>query len=303
MKFKPLQPADYPDLKPFFRNLRYRLCPYSLPSIIAWCNVEYRPYGAIADDTFITRIEFASKPENHHLLLPVSPTREYGPEELRDLAISAGIRSYWYVPEDYIRKYGRDQIEPLFTVKEQKEYHDYVYLAEDLATLRGNKYSKKRNLINQFKRDILNGGNVEIETMTPSAKPECVDFLGRWCDERKCNIDLDVDLLCEKQALINTIENMDLMEVNGLMLRINDEVCAFGMASYLTDKMGVLYFEKALTRIKGLYQYFDNICAQRLFDGYTYINKENDMDLPGLAKSKKSYYPVMIIKSFKLELK
>ena len=67
--------------------------------------------------------------------------------------------------------------------------------------------------------------------------------------------------------------------------------------------MGVLHFEKALSNIKGLYQYFDSECAKRLFKGYKYINKESDMGDPGLAKSKKSYHPVMIVKSYKLIIK
>ena len=55
--------------------------------------------------------------------------------------------------------------------------------------------------------------------------------------------------------------------------------------------------------IKGLYQYFDQLCTDRLLNGYRYINKESDMDVPGLAKAKKSYHPVMKIKSYKLILK
>ena len=147
-------------------------------------------------------------------------------------------------------------------------------MAEDLTTLKGNKYAKKRNLINQFKRNYLNNGTVTVEQMTSSAKSECLMFLDKWCDDRGCDIDDDVNLACERQALVNTIENMDLLEVSGLILRINSEISAFGMAAHLTEDMGVLYFEKALTKIKGLYQYFDNLCAKHLLAGYKYINKE-----------------------------
>jgi len=34
-----------------------------------------------------------------------------------------------------------------------------------------------------------------------------------------------------------------------------------------------------------------------------YINKESDMGVPGLIQAKRSYYPVMMIKSYKLTLK
>jgi hypothetical protein len=303
MRFKPLSPKDYGYLKPYFHNLRYKLCAYSLPSVIAWCNLEYQPHWTVVDGSLVIRVEFTTKTNNRHLMLPVNPTKEFNPEELRELAENLGFHAFWYVPGDYLEKHGLARIESVFKVSEQAEFNDYVYLAEDLTTLKGNKYSKKRNLINQFTRNYLRNGNVTVEQMTVSAKSECLEFLDKWCDDRGCDIDGDVNLVCEKQALVNTIENMDLLEVNGLILRINDEISAFGMAAHLTDDMGVIYFEKALTKVKGLYQYFDNICAKQLLAGYKYINKESDMSLPGLAKAKKSYHPVMIIESYKLELR
>jgi len=75
------------------------------------------------------------------------------------------------------------------------------------------------------------------------------------------------------------------------------------MTSVLTQEMGVMHFEKALAGIKGLYQYFDNICVKHLLKDYKYTNKENDMGLPGLIKSKKSYHPVMMIRSYELKLR
>jgi hypothetical protein len=80
-------------------------------------------------------------------------------------------------------------------------------------------------------------------------------------------------------------------------------VSAFGISSILTDNMGVLNFEKAYHHIKGLYQFLDNECSKRLFKGYKYINKESDMNLPNLAQSKKSYNPVMKVKSHRLTMR
>ncbi len=116
-------------------------------------------------------------------------------------------------------------------------------------------------------------------------------------------MDEEADLACEKQAAINMIENIDFLEVEGLIVRVDGVISALAVVSKLTDKMGVLHFEKAFADIKGLYQFFDNLCAKRLLNGYKYINKESDMDVPGIARSKKSYHPVMMIRSFKLTLK
>ena len=53
-------------------------------------------------------------------------------EDLRDLAVRLGFRLYWCVPGDYVERHRRD-LESLFSLQEQGEFEDYVYLAEDLA--------------------------------------------------------------------------------------------------------------------------------------------------------------------------
>ena len=300
MSFRPIVPKDYPTLKPFFKNQRYRLCAYSLPSVLAWRNNAYQPYGKQMGETLLVSAEFPQKPENRHLILPVSPTSEYPPEALQDLAIDHGFEAYWWVSEEYLDRYGRSTVSNYFEIEEQAQYADYIYLTEDLATLKGNRYSKKRNLINQFQREYVAPKRVAIEAIHRGAVVECIGFLEKWCAAHDCDATPGDDLDCEKQAAINTFEHFDILGVNGILARIDGEVCAFGVASHLTDDMGVLHFEKAEASIQGLYQFFDNQCAKRLFKGYRYINKESDMSLPGLAKAKKSYHPVMKIRCYKL---
>ena len=302
MNFEQLYPADYSRLKPYFTRQAYPLCVYSLPSMIAWSNVEYRPLGAIEDDALIVAAEFSRHKENRHLILPISPHRPFSPEDLHAIIGRSGFEHFWFVPDAYLERFPAERIEALFRVEEQTEYHDYVYLTSDLAELRGNKYSKKRNLIHQFERKYLSRERVAVEPLTSAIAEECIRFLDRWCEEAHCDVDQDEDLACERQAIINTLENIETLQVKGLYVRVDGVFSAFAVASHLTADMGVLHFEKALTSIKGLYQYFDSLCAQRFFNGCTYINKESDMNLPGLAKAKKSYHPFKMIRSVKLIL-
>jgi len=303
MNAEQILPSDYPKLKKFFESQKYGLCAYSLASIIVWSNNMYQPYGAIDGDSLIVWAEFTTRKEDRHLILPVSPVREFTPEELHDLAVKLGFEKFCFVPDEYLENYGRSAVEAFFEVEEQEEYADYVYLTDDLASLKGNRYAKKRNLIKQFQRAYLNNGRVVAEKMTSSVAPECLEFLEKWCEERDCDANPEEDLACEKLAAINTLENIEVLEVNGLLLRVDNEISAFGIASHLRNDMGALHFEKAFSAIKGLYQYFDNLCAKTLFNGYTYINKESDMSIPGLAKAKKSYHPVRMVRSYSLTLK
>jgi hypothetical protein len=169
--------------------------------------------------------------------------------------------------------------------------------------LKGNKYIRQRNLIHQFHKKYIQRGKVEVEMINHANTSACLNFLQKWCEIRDCNLEENENLACEKLATVTTLKNFDALEAMGILIRIGGEVSAFGVCSHLTDSMGVLNFEKAYPDIKGLYQFLDNECAKRLFPGYTYINKESDMNLPNLAQSKKSYNPIIMIKSYCLTLR
>jgi hypothetical protein len=188
-------------------------------------------------------------------------------------------------------------------VEEQKGFTDYVYLAEDMIHLRGNRFAKKRNLIHQFTRDYLNKDRVEVQTIRPEYTDECLKFLEIWCEQYACDEDLESSLACEKNALITTLKNMDRLDSKGILIRIDGEVSAFGIGSRLNRTTAALNFEKAFSEFRGLYQFLDNECAKRLFSEFLYINKESDMNVPNLAISKQSYNPVFRIKSYSLVLR
>ena len=302
MKLDPLTPADYPRLKPFFTGQRHELCIYTLPSLLSWNNDAYHPCGVIDGETLIVGAEFTTRKEHRHLILPVNPHKDPSPGVLKDYALALGFHQYWFIPEGYVETFGRKSIGRCFTISEQSDYEDYVYRTEDLAYLKGNRYAKKRNLVHQFQRDYVDRGMVSMESITASAFAECAAFLEEWCLQHGCESADEEELACEKQAILNILEHIDKYDAQGLLLRIDGEVCAFGIGAQLTHHMGALHFEKADANEKGLYQYFDMMCAQRLFSSCRTINKESDMGVPGLARAKKSYHPVKRVKSYALHL-
>lgn len=302
MNLRPITVSDCPALVSFFENQRYELCEYSLASILAWRDDDYQPYCGIDQDTLVISAQFNIHPEYRYLLLPISPTREFSPRELQDLALELNQDAFWCVPEEYIRKHGRQEVAAYFDIAEHVGYADYIYRTEDLEQLKGNRYAKKRNLINQFERHYADRDRVRVEPITPAVVNACIDFVEKWCDAYPCDVDADDNLSCEKQALLCAIQHVDVLGLAALLIRVDGEISALGIGTGLTRHMGVLHFEKAFTHIKGLYQYVDRQCARQLFRGYPYVNKENDMGLPGLVKAKKSYHPVKIMKSYKLSV-
>jgi uncharacterized protein len=303
MIFKPIEPLDYPKLKHFFAEQPHNLSIFSLLSVIVWSNCVYKTYYALDGDRLIISNESCADPDERYLILPLSTSEIFTPEHLYDVAIDLGYRHYWFVPGDYLESMGQKKTEHWFQIIEQPEYEDYIYLAHELVQLKGNRFARKRNLIHQFIRDYAEKGRVEVTAITSDHGGECLAFLEKWCEQRNCDVDADVSLACEKLAVIQTLNHLDLMEVHGILVRIDGNVVAFAVASHLNERMGVLNFEKAFSDIRGLYQFLDNECARRLFAGYQWINKESDMGISELAQSKKSYHPVMRVKSYRLSLR
>jgi hypothetical protein len=300
MNFKLLEPGDYETYAPYFRNQSYELCIYTLPSMIVWTNSLARHFVAIWQDMLLIYIDF---PKGHfppHLIMPISPERKIEPEALSEICSSADLPTISNVPESYINHFGRKRIAAFFQIEEQPEYEDYVYKTEDLSFLKGNKYAKKRNLINQFKKEYVNQNLVNIEKISNANAQDCLVFLEKWCEEKDCGEKRDKVLACEREAAINAILHNESIGMKGILLRIDGEINAFGMMSALNSDTGVLHFEKAFSRVKGLYQYFDRECARQLFIGYSFINKENDMSIPEIAHAKNSYFPAIKRKSFQL---
>ena len=319
MNFKPVAIDDYGILKPFFTGHPYSLCVYSPASLIAWSFRLFKAYYAIEEGKLFIAGEMEEgdillqgvppnstmphRVTNRHLILPLAQGRLFSPAELHRHAERFGFERYWRVPADYIERLDRSELEALFDLEEQMGYEDYIYLTEDLIHLQGNKYSKKRNLINQFAREYLRRDRVEVEEILAKDVAECLQFLEIWCDQHDCDADPESDLACEKNAVITALENMERLEWKGLLIRVDGRVSAFGIGARLNETTATLNFEKADSEIKGLYQFLDNECAKRLFRRFRYLNKESDMNLPNLAESKQSYNPVLRIKSYALTLR
>ena len=301
--FKRLKTGDYALLQGSFDIHGWSLCEYSLSSIIAWnhClyDVHYRMEG---DLLFISEIEI-EKPENRRLLLPLTrPFRSPLPAELAGWADKLGYRQYYYAPEDYLAAAGMAEIEKFFTVKEQPGYMDYIYHTSELAELKGHKYSKKRNLLAQFGKQVQAVSAVKVEPITPANSGRCISLLDEWAHDAEIGEHLDM-LNCERKAILNGLTNYELLQMRGITVSINDRITGFAFGGGLSRDTFVLNFEKALGNIKGLYQFLDNEFAKCLPEQYAYINKESDLGKPGLGKTKESYYPCKKVKSYILTLK
>ncbi len=305
MRFETLEPHHYDILKPFFVTQPYELCVFSPALVFAWRDEDgFSVSFAIEEDTLFMAAQNPGRPEDNYLALPL-PIDRFEPEHLAELALDLDMAHFGFVPDAYLEQHGTAKIERVFQVAEQTKFKDYIYRTSDLVELVGQRFSKKRNLIHQFERELLSTNRARVEPITARVLPECLDFVTRWyADKHHRHNEATGSASDDERAACYTIEDFERLELRGILVRVDDRICGLGTCARLSDEMGILNLEMAFARYKGLYQFLDRECARQLFlDRFEYINKESDMGLPGLRQSKRSYHPIRRESCYRLTVK
>ena len=172
-----------------------------------------------------------------------------------------------------------------FVSEINRDYADYVYLTKDLIELNGHKYDGKRNLIKQFK----NNYGFEYISITKELIPECLEFQGKWCATHNCIQNHPLNE--ENIAALELLNNFEHLNVFGATIKINGVIEAFTAASELNTGTAVIHLEKGNPTIKGIYQVINQMFCENRLKKYVYVNREQDMGVDGLRKSKMSYHP------------
>ena len=161
---------------------------------------------------------------------------------------------------------------------------------EDLADLPGRKYQKKRNHVNRFR---MLYHNWRVVPLSKHNLPAVKAMAEHWYRTREASDPMG-NYVLEKVALARAFDHYEELGFDGLALMDGDRVLAFSIASRLSEDTMDIHFEKALEDVDGAYPAINQAFASYLRDKYPalrYLDREEDMGLEGLRKSKLSYYP------------
>ncbi len=182
-------------------------------------------------------------------------------------------------------------------VQECREHWDYLYDVSELIELKGRKFHKKKNLLNQFVRDheahfVL----LDEKTVECALALQTDWFLWR-------NTENDQTLEAENRAIIKVMH--DWSRLGGLIgggLVVDDKMIAYTIAEALDATSIVIHFEKGCPNFKGVYQAINQIFLEQCCRGFQVVNREQDLGDAGLRKAKLSYNPVGFLKKYKVSL-
>lgn len=99
----------------------------------------------------------------------------------------------------------------------------------------------------------------------------------------------------ERRALTYALRHYEELELSGAIIRVKGKVVAFTFGAPINQDTFGVHFEKADIHIDGAYNIINQEFAIHLPEQYTYLNREEDLGIPGLRQAKQSYHPVILL--------
>ena len=196
-----------------------------------------------------------------------------------------------------------------------RDQYDYIYRRTDLATLHGRHLDSKRNHIHRFRAEHP---DFEYRPLTPEIFDECRRLTEIWQEEKaeikreqsqvylssaereqaptKFNgnseaIAIDV----EKKVMETIFSNWDALGMIGGSIFVDGRMVAFTYGSAVTTDTLDVCVEKADRHVEGAFAIINQQFAEHLPEQYIYLNREEDMGIPGLRQAKLSYHPEILL--------
>ena len=284
--FKKLIMDDIEIIRPYFEYTRSNNCDNTIGGSVMWSDFFNTRY-TIIDKTLVFIVNFMDKGEC--FTVPIGESINNTLKQICNYCKENNI------PMQFVAVTDRDLacLETSFKVEKTllTEWSDYIYNAEDLINLSGRKYHGQKNHINYFKKTFP---NYSFEEINENNIAEVKEYVIRFAEtESKESILFDEELKKTKEVL----DNNDKYKFFGVMLKVDNEICAFSMGERVKDTL-FAHIEKADKTKRGAYPMIMNEFAKRYGVGMHYINREENAGDKGLENSKLQYHPCIILNKY-----
>ncbi|MGD9300959.1 MAG: phosphatidylglycerol lysyltransferase domain-containing protein [Desulfobacterales bacterium] len=220
---------------------------------------------------------------------PVGPWYDidWGP---RLIEKSGDAATFIRIP-DKLAQHWQTTLKDRLTFEEERGHWDYVYSVSELIDLKGNRFHKKKNLLNQFNKKY----DYVYRPLEPQLIGQAMAMQEDWCTWRDCE---SSDILsAENRAVTRVFDNWE--KLNGTLggaIMVDGALVAYTVAEALTPRSVVIHFEKGDTQYKGIYQAINQMFLAHSARHFSTVNREQDLNDEGLRKSKLSYNPLEFLR-------
>ncbi len=292
---------ERPVLEEYLRGFEYGTSGLSFTSLYMWRNINDFSWQIIGDYLCIAGLSHLELDEKLPFLFPpLTKTGTYDPASLnrtikkaREIFESKGYRFSIRLMPFPMMEIIEAACPGEFVFSDDRPNYDYVYRTRDLIELKGREYHSKKNHLNYF----LNNYTYEYVTLTSAMAEQAMLFI-REFNERKKLPEHEMELLMmEERAMVDVFNNLEAVGYLAAAIIIDGKIQALSIGGRINGNTVTVHVEKANTGYRGLYQLINNEFCRHVASNVEYINREEDMGIPGLRKAKLSYKPVKIVDS------
>ncbi len=189
---------------------------------------------------------------------------------------------------DELKKIYGDNIQ----IRADIDNFDYIYDSSKLISLSGKKLHSKKNHYNYFVKTY----DYKVKDFSePGVKDDIKKAAENWYEKNNKG---DRHLFYELKGIKEIVENMDFLNLNAIAVYVADNIAAFTIGERLNDNMGIIHIEKGSSSVRGVYTFVNKTFVENYLSNVKYINREQDLGIPGLRKAKKSYHPVKMSEKY-----
>ncbi len=295
INFQPIEPKDREIFERFYPFKTIQNSESSFANLCAYSFI-YNGQWAIIDNCLVTRIHLE---KNSHICYHY-PLGNGDKDKIIEKLINYSKQNNEKMSVICETKERKPCFEHNFNIKEERDFFDYLYLREDLESLKGKKLQPKRNHINKFnakyKWDY-------IEINAKNYHP-CLSLLNTWQEKAiEKNPELLAEYEKEKKVIEYLFTNFDALDLKAGAIKVEEKIIAFTIGSKINNETFDIHIEKADRDFEGAFAVINQEFAKRLDSSYKYINREEDLGIEGLRKAKLSYYPIKLIEKYIATLK
>lgn len=285
LEFRDITLSDRDWIIPLLESSGYSGCEYSFVNNFAWKRLYDSKICRIGDfyicsQYFTDDLRFAFPAGNGSLSEVIAQLKAYSESRGFPLRITGVTEAQIAV---------LNQLYPdCFRFEEARDSFDYIYKTSELAQLAGKKYHKKRGHLKKFEKY-----GAVFAPLTENDFDDCIRLSAEFL--RRKNEDSD-SIANEQLAIHNMFTSFGELNMLGGILRVDGVIAAFTAASRLNRDTLDVHLEKADISFDGAYAAINREFAAYCADSFAYVNREEDMGLDGLRRSKMSYYPHILLK-------
>jgi len=206
---------------------------------------------------------------------------------------SLGVRdaSFIRVPQPVVEVW-EGRLAGRFQAVEDRGHWDYLYSVSELVKLSGNRFHKKKNLVNQFRKKY----DYRYVDLDASLIGQTRDMQERWCAWRDC--ESSQTLAAENRVIGRVLEAWErLANILGGAIIVDGRVVAFSIAEAFSSDTLIIHFEKGFTDFSGSYQAINQMFLAA-HEEFSLVNREQDLNEEGLRQAKLSYNPVDFVRKY-----